>query len=56
MRKLNVFINHLKVGSLFEEDDIWAFQYSEDWLHFVDRYPICPQIPLQTENGHGWLY
>ncbi|MFK5949196.1 MAG: HipA domain-containing protein [Methylococcales bacterium] len=50
MRKLNVFINQLKVGSLFEEDDIWSFQYHNKWLCFVDKYPICPQIPLQAEK------
>lgn len=50
MRKLNIFINQLKVGSLFEENDIWAFQYCDMWLKYLDKHPICPQIPLQAEK------
>ena len=50
MRKLNVFINQLKVGVLFEENDIWAFRYDDTWLHYADKHPICPQIPLQTKK------
>lgn len=50
MRKLNIFINQLKVGSLFEENDIWAFQYYDVWLNYQEKHPICPQIPLQAEK------
>lgn len=48
MRRLNIFINQQKVGTLFEENDIWAFQYEEQWLQYKNSYPICPQIPLHT--------
>ncbi|WP_440877040.1 HipA domain-containing protein [Thalassotalea sp. PLHSN55] len=50
MRKLNIFINQLKVGTLFEEDDIWAFQYDDMWLNCLEKHPICPQIPLKAEK------
>lgn len=50
MRQLNVFINQLKVGSLFEENDIWSFQYHDKWLHYIDRHPLCPHIPLQADK------
>lgn len=50
MRQLNVFINQRQVGILFEESDIWAFQYDKQWLQYHGNYPICPQIPLQTEK------
>ncbi|WDE12572.1 HipA domain-containing protein [Thalassomonas haliotis] len=50
MRRLNIFINELQVGTLYEENDIWAFQYDELWLEDRNNYPICPQIPLQKEK------
>ncbi|NQY38000.1 MAG: HipA domain-containing protein [Alteromonadaceae bacterium] len=50
MRQLNIYINQLKVGKLFEESDIWSFQYQQRWLSFKDNYPICPQIPLQKDK------
>ena len=50
MRKLALFINQLKVGSLFEENNIWSFQYDKKWLEYNERFPICPQIPLQNKK------
>jgi serine/threonine-protein kinase HipA len=50
MRQLNIFINERQVGTLFEGNDIWEFQYDKQWLEYKERYPICPQIPLQDEK------
>lgn len=50
MRQLNVFINDRQVGTLFEGNDIWEFQYDKQWLEYKESYPICPQIPLQDEK------
>ena len=47
MRELKIFINERPVGTLFEGNDIWSFQYYNEWLEYKDNYSICPQIPLQ---------
>ncbi len=30
-----------------EENDIWSFQYSLNWLAHIQNYPLFPHIPLQ---------
>lgn len=32
MRELKVYINTEIVGVLFEDNDIWSFQYAQRWL------------------------
>jgi len=47
MRQLYVYINQDKIGSLKEENDIWSFEYTLNWLAHKQSYPLSPHIPLQ---------
>lgn len=49
MRELRVYINTVLVGVLFEDNDIWSFQYSGQWFNNANRYALCPDIPLSDE-------
>jgi serine/threonine-protein kinase HipA len=45
-QRLEVFINSERVGTLFDEHNIWAFQYSPEWLGSAHRFPLSPALPL----------
>lgn len=47
-RMLHAWINEQRVGTLYEANGLWAFEYSPQWLANPDRYPLCPGIPLQA--------
>ena len=48
MRELQVYINEDQIGTLYENDDIWSFQYNPDWLARSDNYALCSNIPLSN--------
>lgn len=45
-RALLAWINDQHVGTLHEDNGIWAFAYSPQWLTHPDRFPLCPSLPL----------
>jgi serine/threonine-protein kinase HipA len=45
MRQLRAFIDHLPVGTLFEGDDLWAFEYEESWIRFPEGFDLSPGLP-----------
>lgn len=49
MRELKVNINTDLVGFLSEDNDIWSFQYTLEWLDNSDNYALCSNIPLSNE-------
>ncbi|WXL25860.1 HipA domain-containing protein [Ectopseudomonas mendocina] len=49
-RLLNVWINQSLVGVLRENNGLWAFGYSAQWLRGASAYPLCPLLPLQEEE------
>lgn len=49
MRELKVYINTDLVGLLSEDNDIWSFQYDQEWLDNSDSYALCSDIPLSSE-------
>ncbi|MGB5446544.1 MAG: HipA N-terminal domain-containing protein, partial [Psychromonas sp.] len=49
MRELKVYINTDLVGFLSEDNDIWSFQYTQEWLDNSDNYALCSDIPLSNE-------
>lgn len=49
MRILNVFIDESTVGSLYENNGVWSFQYHTDWV--INGFPLAPGLPLQ-QNMH----
>ncbi|MDD3375247.1 MAG: type II toxin-antitoxin system HipA family toxin [Candidatus Omnitrophica bacterium] len=51
MEKLNVFFQENIVGFLKVDDNqIWEFQYSPQWLSFKNRFPISISLPLQENR------
>lgn len=48
IRSLRVLINGQWVGTLFDERDIWAFQYTDAWCHHAETFPITAALPLHT--------
>lgn len=47
MRTLNVFIDDSTVGTLFENNGVWSFQYDADWL--TNGFVLAPGLPLQQD-------
>lgn len=45
-RSLNAWINDELIGTLHEDNGLWAFGYSGQWLARPDRYALCPGLPL----------
>lgn len=46
-RQLNAWINHTQIGTLSEQNGLWRFAYTEEWLRRPDAYALCPSLPLQ---------
>ncbi|ARU88481.1 HipA domain-containing protein [Pseudomonas sp. M30-35] len=51
-RSLNAWINQTLVGTLRESNGLWAFCYSEQWLTDPLAHPLCPLLPLQSEEHY----
>lgn len=49
MRTLQVFINTRHVGELRDDNGIWSFAYSTEWLAADGIHAISPALPLRTE-------
>jgi serine/threonine-protein kinase HipA len=47
-RRLSVATNDRTIGSLIEQDGIWAFEYEDAWRTAPDAFPISPALPLST--------
>jgi serine/threonine-protein kinase HipA len=48
IRSLRVLINDRWVGTLVDEHDVWAFQYTEAWCSDPTGFPITAALPLHT--------
>ena len=49
-RTLQVLINGALVGTLRDENNIWAFQYASSWLQTPGAFELAASIPL----NEGW--
>ena len=49
-RTLQVLINGALVGTLRDENNIWAFQYDSSWLQTLGAFELAASIPLKE----GW--
>ena len=49
MRELKVYINTEIVGTLFEDNDIWSFQYVKEWIDNSNNYALCTDLPLSEK-------
>lgn len=50
-RRLDVLSNAELVGHLHENDDIWAFEYSPEWIASVRSFDLAPALP-RTAKVH----
>lgn len=48
-RELIATINGVRVGTLSENNDLWAFDYHDEWLLSPDSFPLIPALPLQAD-------
>ena len=44
-RRLNIYINDDLVGTLIEDNDIWALAYDEKWAHMEGSFDLSPALP-----------
>ncbi|HEX2825143.1 MAG TPA: HipA domain-containing protein [Burkholderiales bacterium] len=54
MRSLVVYIEQRRVGTLFETDDLWAFEYDSAWASASDSFDLSPALPraqLRHDDG-----
>lgn len=54
MRSLLVSINQRLVGTLYEGDDLWRFEYDAQWAAAPDGFGLSPALPRsQTHHVDG---
>lgn len=46
-RTLLASIDHQVIGTLHENQNIWAFEYHPDWLANADKFALSPHLSLQ---------
>ena len=44
-RRLDIFINQVRMGSLHEHNDLWALAYLPEWAARDDSFDLCPALP-----------
>ena len=44
-RSLNIYINDDQIGTLIEDNDIWALAYDEKWAHREGSFDLSPALP-----------
>lgn len=47
-RKLLASIDTEVVGTLHEDQNLWAFEYADTWLADASRFALSPHLPLQA--------
>lgn len=47
-RDLQVWVGEKMVGTLFETNGLWSFQYSGEWLNDGGAFALSPHLPLQA--------
>lgn len=52
MRQLRVYIDQTPVGTLFEGDDLWVFEYEEAWAKAEGGFDLAPGLP-RTQLRHA---
>ncbi|MCA3187491.1 MULTISPECIES: HipA domain-containing protein [unclassified Cupriavidus] len=63
-RKLLASIDTEVVGTLHEDQNLWAFEYADTWLADASRFALSPHLPLQagrradgaTERAVQWYF
>lgn len=45
MRSLQAWLDQRRVGTLYEGDDLWSFEYDEAWGQAADAFDLAPDLP-----------
>ena len=53
MRRVDVFFQNRKAGTLIEGDDDYIFQYDSNYLKEEAAYPVSLTLPLQKNPYHN---
>ena len=54
MKRLTVYLNGKRVGSLDEDDSgLLEFRYAPEWTGRPDAMPLSRSLPLQSEPFRG---
>jgi serine/threonine-protein kinase HipA len=48
MRTLVGYLNHRRIGTLSEGNDLWSFQYDPAWAAAPDSFDLSPALPRST--------
>jgi serine/threonine-protein kinase HipA len=43
-RFLNIFINDRRVGQLAEQNNLWSFEYAQDWVNLPESFDLSPTL------------
>lgn len=44
-RRLDIFINQVQLGTLYEDNDLWALVYRPQWVDQPDSFDLSPALP-----------
>jgi serine/threonine-protein kinase HipA len=44
-RRLDIFINQQKIGTLHEDNDLWTLLYAPQWVQRSDSFDLSPALP-----------
>jgi serine/threonine-protein kinase HipA len=59
-RELWININEHRVGTLRESNDLWAFEYTQDWVTSPTSFDLSPVLKRQQQphadgaSGRPW--
>ena len=56
IRTLLAYINDAHVGTLSTEENIWRFEYTQEWASAEEGYDLSPALPRRTADGSGMLH
>lgn len=48
-RTLAAFANHIRVGTLRDENGVWSFAYDSGWIASPEAFPLSPAFALRAE-------
>jgi serine/threonine-protein kinase HipA len=52
-RALHAFINESQIGTLWDENNIWAFEYTQEWASNPKGFDLSPALPRQIDGKAG---
>jgi serine/threonine-protein kinase HipA len=44
-RVLDIFINDQRIGQLVEQNNLWSYEYAQDWVNSPEAFDLSPALP-----------